>query len=291
MKKIVCIPAYNEENTISDIIKRCKNFVDEIIVYNDGSIDKTSQIAKQAGAIVIENKENFGKGRAMKELFEYAKKNKVDVMITIDGDGQFLPEEIPKLLKPIFEEKADIVIGYRFDNNIQMPTYRKIGNKFLDKFTNLAADLPFRDTQGGFRSYSKKALELIEITTDGFGVDSEILISASKKKLNIVEEKISVIYNTGWKTSSKSPILHSTEVMSSILEKIAINHPLKYLGVPGSIMIVVGIIFGVYVLVTFNEIRYFSIPYTLVSIATVLLGTILILMSVVLFSISKMSKK
>ena len=291
MFKIVCIPAYNEENTIKNVIERCKKFVDKVIVYDDGSTDQTYEIANKAGAIVLGNKQNFGKGRAMKVLFEYAKEKNVDVMITIDGDGQFIPEEIPILLKPILEKNIDIVIGYRFDDSIEMPVYRKIGNKVLDKFTSLASDLPFRDTQGGFRSYSKNAINSIEVTTDGFGIDSEILISASRKNLKIIEEKISVIYNTGGKTSSKSPIIHSSEVMGSILEKIAINHPLKYLGLPGLIMIMVGIVFGASVLITFNEIRYFSIPYTLISIGTAILGTILLLMAVVLYSISKMSKK
>ena len=76
-------------------------------------------------------------------------------MVTIDGDGQFLPEEIPKLIVPILEMKSDIVIGYRFEDNSEMPYYRKVGNKVLDKFSSLAAELPVRDTQSGFRAYSK----------------------------------------------------------------------------------------------------------------------------------------
>lgn len=212
-------------------------------------------------------------------------------MITIDGDGQFLPEEIPKIIKPIKNDNADIVIGYRFDDNEEMPSYRKIGNKMLDKFTNLASELPFRDTQGGFRSYSKKAINVINITTEGFGVDSEILIDASKKDLKIVEEKVTVIYDTGNATSTKSPISHSTEVIISLLESIAINHPLKYLGIPGIILTIIGVFFAIFVLITFNDIRYFSIPFTLVSMATIMIGIILLLMSVVLFSIAATQRR
>ena len=289
--KIVCIPAYNEEKQIANVIQKCKPYVDKIIVCDDGSKDKTSEIAFKAGAIVLNHKKNEGKGKSMKTLFEYAKKIGADVMVTIDGDGQFLPEEIPKMIKPIIKEDVDIVIGYRFDDDEEMPSYRKIGNKMLDKFTNLASDLPFRDTQGGFRTYSKKAVNEINITTDGFGVDSEILIDASKKGLKIVEEKVTVIYNTGSSTSTKSPISHSTEVIVSLLESIAINHPLRYLGIPGIGLMIVGIIFGIFVLITFNDIRYFSIPYTLVSMATIMIGIILLLMSVVLFSINASAKR
>jgi glycosyltransferase involved in cell wall biosynthesis len=285
MLKIACIPVFNEEKVIEDVIQRCKAHVDEIIVCDDGSTDKTSEVVTKAGATLLQHKQNYGKGEAMKTLFAHAKKIGADVMVTIDGDGQFLPEEIPKIIEPIIENRIDVVIGYRFDDNEEMPSYRKIGNKMLDKFTNLASELPFRDTQGGFRSYSKKAINSINITTKGFGVDSEILVNASKKGLKIVEKKVTVIYNTGNSTSTKSPISHSTEVIASLLEIIAINHPLRYLGLPGMGLIIVGVIFAIFVLVTFNEIRYFSIPFTLISMATTMIGIILLLMSVVLFSI------
>ena len=290
MLKIACIPAFNEEKIIDDVIQRCKLYVDKVVVCDDGSTDNTSDVAEKAGAIVLRHQHNQGKGNAMKTIFEYAKKSDADVMVTIDGDGQFLPEEIPKMMEPIIKENADMVIGYRFDGK-EMPSYRKIGNKVLDKFTNLASEFPFRDTQGGFRTYSKKAINTIKITTDGFSVDSEILIDASKKGLKIVEEKVSVIYNTGGSTSTKSPISHSTEVIVSLLEIIAINHPLRYLGLPGIGLMALGVIFGTFVLVTFNETRYFSIPFTLISMATIMIGIILLLMSVVLFSIASTQRR
>lgn len=289
--KIACIPAYNEQKLIGDIVKRCKLFVDEVIVCDDGSTDETAKNAQDAGAHVLIHKKNSGKGNAMKTLFDYAKKSKADIMITIDGDGQFLPEEIPKIIDPIIKNEIDIVIGYRFDDKEEMPAYRKLGNKMLDKVTNLASDLPFRDTQGGFRAYSRKAFDSILFSTAGFGVDSEILIDASRKGLKISEEKVTVIYNTGEKTSTKGPISHTSEVLGFLLESIAIRHPLRYLGIPGTILTVIGIIIGVFVLTTFNETRYFSIPFTLATIATLVIGVLLILMSVVLYSIATVRQK
>ena len=172
-----------------------------------------------------------------------------------------------------------------------MPSYRKVGNKMLDKITKMAADLPFTDTQSGFRAYSKKAIESISFTIDGFGVDSEILIDASKKGLKITEEKVTVLYNTGEKTSSKDPISHSVGVIASLLELIAINHPLRYLGIPGLILLIIGIVFSVLVISMFNEDRYFSVPSTLVALGSLVIGMILLLMSVVLYSIAKTSRK
>ena len=287
MFKIVCMPAYNEENLIFDLIKKIEPFVDKVVVCDDGSTDKTEQKARDAGAHVIRHKKNLGKGGAMKSLFNYAKNIDADIVITMDGDGQFLPEEIPRIMKPVIEQKADVVLGYRFDDADDMPTYRKFGNKFLDKMTSLASELPFRDTQGGFRAYSKKAIQLIKFSTNGFGVDSEIVVNASKQNLKIVEEKVTVIYNTGGKTSTKTPLVHVSEVLKTILEMVAIYHPLKYLGIPGLFSMIIGISVGLFVLITFNDTRYFSIPFMLISIATTILGLLLLLMSVVLFSISK----
>jgi len=291
MKKIACIPVFNEEKVIEDVIKKTSEFVDQIIVCDDGSSDNTSKIARDAGAYVITHDKNLGKGAAMKTLFSHVKKTDAEIIVTIDGDGQFLPEEIPKLTAPIAKGSADIVIGYRFDDKDKMPSYRKMGNKFLDKVTNLASELPFRDTQGGFRTYSKKAIDSIFFNSNGFGVDAEILVDASKKGLIISEEKVTVIYNTGEKTSTKNPISHTSEVLGSLIELIALRHPLRYLGIPGMILMTLGIILGVFVLITFNDIRYFSIPFTLGSIASAIIGLILLLMSVVLFSIGTMSRR
>jgi glycosyltransferase involved in cell wall biosynthesis len=287
MKILACIPAFNEENIIGDVVKKTLSYVDKVIVCDDGSVDNTFNEAKISGAEVIHHSKNLGKGAALKSLFNYARNSNFDVIVTIDGDGQFLPEEITKLVKSIVEKKSDIVIGYRFDDKTEMPSYRKIGNKILDKITSLASDLPFRDTQSGFRAYSKKAIDLITFQTNGFGADSEILINISKKGLRISEQKVTVLYETGRKTSTKNPLSHSGEVITSIIELVAIRHPLKYLGILGIIFLIIGIIFSVIIISTFNDTRYFSIPFTLLSMGSLLIGLMLLLMSVLLFSINK----
>ncbi|MGI0057549.1 MAG: glycosyltransferase family 2 protein [Nitrosarchaeum sp.] len=288
---IACIPAYNEERMISDIIHRAKKFVDKVIVCDDGSSDNTVQNAKQAGAEVIQHQKNCGKGAAMKSLFKYAKQIDADITVTLDGDGQFLPEEIPKLIAPVIEKKSDIVIGFRFDDKTEMPSYRRIGNKLLDKVTNIAVDLPVRDSQSGFRAYSKKAVDMINFSTDGFGADSEILINAAKSGLIISEVKATVIYNTGGRTSTKNPVSHFTIVITSIIEQIALDHPLRYLGIPGIIFLIIGIIYSVIVITIFNDVRYFSIPSTLVAIGTLITGLMFLLMSVVLFAIGRILRR
>jgi len=287
LKVVACIPAYNVEQTISSVVTGCFNFCDNVIVCDDGSIDNTYHEAKKSGAIVLQHKTNKGKGAALKSLFEYVKNMDIDIVVTIDGDGQFIPEEIPILKKPIEEEKADIVIGYRFDSSNQIPKYRKFGNIVLDKMTNLAAELPFKDTQSGFRTYSKKAIQQINFNSDGFAADSEILIKASEKDLKITERKVSVLYNKELDTSTKNPISHSSDIIGSLIELIAIRKPLRYIGIPGVVFLIIGIIYSVVVITIFNDTRYFSIPSTLVALGSLIIGLVLLLLSIVLYAITK----
>jgi len=290
MLSVACIPAFNVGNQLGEVIKKSLNYVDQVIVCDDGSSDSTFHIAESSGALVLKHKKNLGKGAALKTLFEKAKELQADIIVTIDGDGQFLPEEIPKLTDPITNKQFDLVIGNRFLDKQEMPTYRKAGNKMLDKFTKLAANLPFEDTQSGFRAYSKNALGKISFSTNGFGVDSEILVDSVNKNLKITEEYVTVLYNTGDKTSTKNPVSHSMGVMASIIELIAINHPLKYLGIPGITLFIVGIFYSVVVMAIFNETRYFSIPSTLLALGSLVIGLMFLLMSVVLYSISHQSR-
>jgi glycosyltransferase involved in cell wall biosynthesis len=291
MLTLVCIPAFNEEKSIGKLIKECFNYSDEVVVCDDGSTDRTFNEAEMTGAVCLKHEENLGKGAALKSLFDYAQNSNAEIIITIDGDGQFLPEEIPKLKKLIENKSADIVIGNRFDNTYEMPFYRKFGNKVLDKITNLASEFPVKDSQSGYRAYSREVIDNIKFKVNGFGVDAEILIDASKKGFRISEEKVEVIYNTGMKTSTKNPISHSGEVVISLLEIIAIKSPLKFVGIPGIIITIIGIIFGVNVIILFNETRYFSIPFTMIGIIFVTVGVVLLLISVLLFSISRISYK
>ena len=287
MNTLVCIPAFNEEGAIGKLVKKTLSYVDSVVVCDDGSSDNTTKEAEDSGAHVIVHNENRGKGSALKSLFEHARHSSADIIVTIDGDGQFLPEEIKKLTKPIIENISDVVVGYRFDDDTEMPSYRKIGNKILDHATNIVSSIPIRDTQSGFRAYSKKAIELIEFSNDGFTADSEILINASKHDLRISEEKITVVYDTGRRTSTKNPILHGSGVLGSLIEMILVKHPLKYLGVPGLIIIFCGIILSSYTISIFNETQLLPIPFALVSVGILLLGFLLLLSSGILFAINR----
>ena len=291
MSILTCIPAFNEGKVIDEVIKKCLKFSDQVVVCDDGSTDDTYEIADAAGAHVIRHDVNIGKGEALRTLFKFAIHSKNDIIVTIDGDGQFLPEEIPKLVSDIEEKKSDIVIGYRFDDATDMPNYRRFGNKMLDKMANMVTELSVSDTQSGYRAYSKDVIEKLNFHINGFGADVEILIDAANKGFRISEQKVTVIYNTGSDTSTKNPISHAGEVVTTILERIAIKSPLKYLGIPGIVTIVLGIYFALDVFITYNDTGYFSLPFTLIGATFLVLGLILFLMATMLFSVSKRSNK
>jgi len=286
-KTVVCIPGYNVAKTIRGVVQECLKYATDVVVCDDGSIDDTELEAKRGGATVVKHRKNLGKGAAIKSLFNAANNMQADLVVTIDGDGQFLPKEIGKLTKPIIDEEADIVIGYRFVGNNDIPSYRKFGNKVLDRMTSMASELSFRDTQSGFRAYSGKAVQLINFESNGFGADAEILVDASRRGLRIAEAKVTVLYNTGERTSTKNPISHTGEVVNDLLELIALRRPLRYLGIPAVGLIGIGIAFSLVVLTVFNHTRYFSIPWTLAAMGAILIGIMLLLMAVVLFSIGR----
>lgn len=280
---LACIPAYNEEAKIGEIVNDTKKYVNEVVVCDDGSTDSTVKAAENSGAYVIKHNTNKGKGAAMKSLFRYFLDSQADIIVTIDGDGQFLPKDIEKLCKPIISGNSDVVIGYRFDNNDEMPQYRKLGNKFLDQLSNLK----LHDTQSGFRAYSKDAIKKITLSTDGFGADAQILMDAVKKGLRISEEKVTVLYNINSKTSTKNAISLGAEIATTIIKQILIQRPLLYLGLPGTVFVILGIISTTYLITVFNETGYFSVPFTLLSSSFLIFGTMLILFAGVLFSINK----
>ena len=271
----------------NQIITKLKKIADKIIVCDDGSSDLTSKTAKDAGAFVIQHAQNKGKGAALKSLFDFAKSSNSDIVVTIDGDGQFLPEEIPILTRDIENGKSDIVIGYRFDSEKDMPSYRKLGNKVLDELSKKASNLNLRDTQSGFRAYSKKAIEKIHFVNDGFTADSEILIDASEKNLKISEHNVRVLYNTGNRTSTQNPIRQGSSVVIHLLELILMKRPLTFLGIPGFILVFSGIFSSSITMNIFNETRYFSVPTTLISVGFLTVGIMLILVAGILFSLNR----
>ena len=194
---VVGIPAFNEEKNISRVILDAKKFADEVIVCDDGSNDHTSKVAERLGAAVIKHGSNLGYGAALQSLFKNARSLSADVFITIDGDGQHDPQEIPRLIKPIVDGDCDVVVGSRFiDKNgtVEMPRYRQFGVKVITKLVNGSAKNGVSDAQSGFRAYNARALECLSLSEMGMGASIELLMELKKFGLKFCEVPISCKY-------------------------------------------------------------------------------------------------
>ena len=290
---VAVIPAFNEERTIASVVLRTMKHVDLVVVCDDGSDDMTGDISEKLGALVIRHENNLGKGAALRTAFKFVNKLNPRIVVTMDGDGQHDPDDIPKLLEPLFDGIADVSVGSRYVDGSFMnpPMYRKFGLKLINRISVKNERTRIRDTQCGFRAFTSKASgQISNFESDGFGVETEQLSIALKNGLNIVEVPINVKYDGLHRTSKKNPIFHGSELVSIVLKLIVEKNPLLYMGLPGVISLLISAGVGGYLLWIYNSTRYFSIPFSVIFMMTFFIGTIFIISSIMLYAISRISK-
>ena len=254
MKLIILIPAYNEEKTIGKVIQEIPQDIEgideiKILVVNDGSTDNTAKVAEKAGAIVISHNKNKGLGVAFSTGIKECLKQKADIVVNIDADNQFDPKDIPKLVKPILEKKAEMVSGSRFEdkNSInQIPFIKKWGNKVFTLLLNILTKQHFTDTQCGFRAYSKEALLRLNLFGK-FTYTQEVFLDLVNKGLKIQQVPIKVRYFKNRKAKiSSSLIKYFLQTIIIILRTFRDYKPLVFFGISGIIIFGIGILFWFY---------------------------------------------
>ena len=285
MKVSIGIPAYNEEKNIAAIIIKLRKIVDTVIVCNDGSNDSTAEIAENLGAIVINHEKNLGYGSAIKSIFKKSKEIGSDILVTFDADGQHRIEDVKKVIEPIQNGDVDLVIGSRFLDNTKgkIPEYRKIGINIITKITNSTLKKKITDSQSGFRAYSKNLISKLNISDIGMGISTEILIKASSLNFKIAEVPIIIQYEGN--TSTHNPVSHGTSVLLTTIKYISIEHPLKFYGIPSLIFFTIGLTFTFLSVQYYTEIGKLNTNLTLVAAGTVLIGVILIITTILLYSL------
>jgi glycosyltransferase involved in cell wall biosynthesis len=292
---VAAIPAFNVERTIAKMVLDTQKYADIVLVCDDGSTDMTAEIAKRLGADVISHKQNMGYGAAIKTLFTTARDINADILITLDGDGQHDPSEIPKLVKPILADEADIVLGSRFlDSNKKrngVPRYRSLGIKLISKLTGAAANHKFKDAQCGFRVYGRKALEGLNLVENGMGSSIEILVKAKNQNLRVMEVAAECKYNNLENTSTHNPITHGASVVMSIIQLIVEEKPLTVLGLPGLICLCGGFGFGIWMLQLYAEQGKIVTNIALASIAFTIMGMFTLFTAITLYAISRQAQK
>ena len=284
MKITIGIPAYNEEKNIAVIITKLKKITDSIIVCDDGSSDMTAEISKNLGATVISHKKNMGYGVAINSIFQKSKELNVDLLVTFDADGQHRVEDIEKVVEPIKNNTADLVIGSRFlDKKSNVPNYRKIGIKVITKITNASIKKKLTDSQSGFRAYNKQVLSQISPSDIGMGISTEILIKSSSKGLRIMEVPVTILYSGD--TSTHNPVSHGTSVLLSTIKFTSIEHPLKFYGIPSVIFLIIGVIFTTLAVQYYIDVGRLNSNLTLIGGGAVLIGIIFFICAVLLYSL------
>jgi len=289
---LVCIPAFNEAKRIVEIINKSKKYADGVVVYDDGSTDDTYQLATAAGATVIKSPKNTGYGTAIRALFQAAREQNADIMITLDSDGQHNPDHIPRLVEPLVTQNFDVVIGSRYlskDDKEKVPRFRSLGIKTITKLTQSASYSGLTDSQSGFRAYNKNALTKINLFEDGMAVSTEILLRAREKNLLATEVPITVDYESD-DTSTHNPITHGIGVLYSVLQYISLRHPLAFYGLPGIALLGVAAVFLKNALHLFSTSGYVSTNMILISIGIAVVGVILLATAAIVYTLIALLK-
>ena len=258
LKVIVAMPAYNEEKYIGTLVLEAKQYADEVIVLDDGSTDETSKIARLAGATVIRHEQNKGKGAAIQSILAEAKRRAPDALVLLDADAQHHTEDIPKLVTPILNKEADIIIGSRFlkptqgtqlaqqTQGTQVPFYRRIGQKVLLHSTYILSGKKLTDSESGFRVFSREAITLLELRENGMSVSAETIAAAADRGLKVTEIPISITYTRDG--STLNPVSHGVGVLARIIAMISERRPLLFFGLGGGISTLLGLLAGARVL-------------------------------------------
>lgn len=229
------MPMYNEEETIGTVVTRTLRHVDAVICVDDGSSDASARIAEACGATVIRHRVNRGYGGALKTLFLHARELDVDALVVLDSDGQHESGDIPAMLEPILNGEADFTIGSRFvegGGGTDMPAYRRLGIKVITAASNLSSDLGIKDTQSGFRAFSRMALDRLRFDAEGMELSLEMLEDAQEKQLSVVEVPTIIRYDVP-KGSNFTAVSHGFTVLTWALLSLSQKKPLLVLGLPG----------------------------------------------------------
>jgi len=231
IERAAIIPVHNEEDHIAKVILRVKPHVDKVIVCDDGSTDMTADIAKALGALVVSHDRKRGKGEAIKTLYEEVIRLDPNIIIMLDGDGQHDPDQIPMLTKPIEAGVSDVVLGSRYIDGGKMdaPPYRRVGLNIINWLYRVAIGVTVRDTQCGFRAYSRKAFKCLSgFEASGYGIEGEQLVLAMNNGLRIAEVPIFVRYNGLSKTSKNSAIMQGIDLMFTLFRLVTKKNQAHY---------------------------------------------------------------
>lgn len=291
-KTIAGIPAYNKEDSIGSIILGAEEYVDEVIVMDDGSVDRTSKIARRTEATVISHEMNLGKAAAVQMIVKEAIKMDADVVVLLDADFQHDPDEIPMLIKPISEDGYDLVLGSRKlreskrRSKGKIPFYRPWGQFVLRICSYTLSKKKYSDPECGFRALSRRAMEAMKFEKEGFFVESEMLYLAEKKGLKVTEVPITEIYTENG--STLNPLKHGFSNLGKAITYISEKRPLFFFGISGAVLAIIGLTAGAWVLYIALAGKGVAVGSALVAVLFIVIGVFIVLTGLILNAITRL---
>jgi glycosyltransferase involved in cell wall biosynthesis len=278
MKIIITIPAYNEEETIGKVINEIPRRIEgidriDVLVINDGSTDNTVEEALKAGADkIVSHKKNLGLGISFRDGLEEGLKMGAGIIVNIDADFQYNAKEIPRLIEPIVNGKADMVLGDRqIDELDHMPMGKKLGNKLATWVTRKVTGLPIKDAQTGFRAFTREAALRMNLTSN-YTYVQETLIQAANKNLTVEQIPIEFREREGKSRLISSLFGYAKSAGNTIIRSYRDYQPFKVFTVMGIAIIVIGLITGFRVLI-----HYFATGMVTPYLPSAVLTTVLII--------------
>jgi glycosyltransferase involved in cell wall biosynthesis len=272
MKLIIYIPALNEEEGIGDVIEHLpKQIVGvdniEILVVDDGSTDNTAKIAKQHEANVVSHGINRGVGKAFQSAVQYSLENNADILVSIDADRQFNSDQIPEMIEPLLNNKADMVTGNRFKEGMpkNMPKTKYWGNKQMSRLISMISGQKFRDVSCGFRAYNREALLHLNLFAD-FTYTQESILDLLYKGIRVIEKPVEVKYFKNRKSRvAKSIVKYAFKTLKIILDTLRDYKPMTFFGGAGLISFVISILIEVFVFIHYFRTGEFT-PYKVLGV-------------------------
>jgi len=254
-KLIIYMPALNEETDIQKVIASLPRSVNgietiQILVVDDGSTDRTAELACASGAHVVSHGKNRGVGAAFHSAVQFALENDADILVGIDADGQFDPLEIPLLIKPILENRADMVVGNRFTSGIpaDMSRLKYWGNQKVAQLISAITGQTFQDVSCGFRAYDRESLLRLNIFGE-FTYTHETILSLMYQGLRVIEHPTKVRYFPERKSRVAGSILRYAIQTSKIILRVLLDYrPIRVFGSFGSLCMTIGVGFEVFLM-------------------------------------------
>jgi glycosyltransferase involved in cell wall biosynthesis len=280
---VVAIPAHNEDRFIGSLVLKLRARDRRILVIDDGSTDATADLAEAAGATVVRHEHNQGKMAAVQTAFEQARRMGADALVVLDGDSQHDPSDVDGLVEPILNGDADMVVGSRFAGvRSEIPRWRVAGQHALTMATNVGSGLRLSDTESGFRAFSRRALEEMRFSGSGFAIEPATQFQAKARGWKVVEVPIHVHYELPMK---RNPVLHGVGQVDAILRLIAEHRPLLFFGLPGLLILLVGVVLGLQVVRIYDATQQLAVGYSLITVLLVIVGILASFVGIMLHAI------